>query len=93
MSLVEGPSEGLEDAHKLFFQAYVELFQRRMTVHAFQNGYYGTELPELALIEVIEEITAKMRIDCKLTDDQHEVMKGRLLKLVFGARNKTWVKK
>lgn len=89
----DGPLEGLSAQHEALFEGYLTLFRRRLSVHAFQNGYYGTELSELALVEVVEELTAKMRVDCQLTDEQHRALKGALLRTIFSARKALWVKK
>lgn len=85
-------SDELAPAYRTLWMGYLELFRRRLGTHAMLNGYYGAELPEPMLREVVNLLTDKMKVDCDLSEDQHLHLKTQLVKTIFGATKKQWVK-
>jgi hypothetical protein len=79
------------EAYLAIWGGYLELVRRRLGFAAMVGGFYGTELPERQLREVLADVCEQLRREMKLNDTWHAYLKDRLFKQVFGATKPTFV--
>lgn len=77
---------------------YVAHFQRKKTLYVLRNGYYGREMSEPEIMDMLNAICESIRQDWQAatdnaySEDMFVYLKENMKRVIFGAQRKYWTK-
>lgn len=86
-------SDHIPDKMVLALTNYYELVRRRRSTFLMVNGLWGSPLSDAEDREILNEVCERLRVDCRLSDDQHQYFKRFAFAAFFGEKKKMWTVK